>query len=44
MQQMTLNRPTERERGLFMITIDSYFCQSTQPWNVQASTSRPAKH
>ena len=24
MQQMTLNRPTEQERGLFMITIDSY--------------------
>ena len=24
MQQMTLNRPTERERSLFMITIDSY--------------------
>ena len=25
MQQMTLNRPTERERGLFMMIIDSYF-------------------
>ena len=25
MQQMTLNRPTERESGFFMITIDSYF-------------------
>ena len=24
MQQMTLNRPTERERSLFMMTIDSY--------------------
>ena len=24
MQEMTLNRPTERERGFFMITIDSY--------------------
>ena len=54
MQEMTLNRPIERERGFFMITIDSYLnevfdkllertCKDLiQKWSHEGGTFRQA--